>query len=99
MRSREKSYLIDLFGLDNALLQALFLLWISLLLGLIVLSAANIVTSSIAVVASYAVSTLIITLIVSFYANCLSKGSCNKTALFTVLLGNIMLIASALALR
>ena len=90
---------MDLFGLDNALLQALFVLWISLFLGLVVLSAANVVTSSIVVVASYAVSTLILTLVVSFYASCLSKGGCNKTALLTILVGNIILIGSALALH
>jgi hypothetical protein len=99
MRSRQKPYFMDLFGLDNALLQALFVLWISLFVGLVVLSAANVVTSSIAVVASYAVSTLIFTLVVSFYASCLSKGGCNKTALLTILVGNITLIGSALALH
>jgi hypothetical protein len=99
LRSRQKPYVMDLFGLDNALLQALFVLWISLFLALVVLSAANVITSSIAVVASYAVFTLILTLVVSFYASCLSKGGCNKTALLTILMGNIILIGSALALH
>ena len=99
MRSGRNSYFIDLFGLENALLQALFVLWVSLFLGLVVLSIAKVITSSLTVVVSYAISTLVITLVVAFYASCLSKGDCNKTALLTVLAGNITLVGSALALH
>lgn len=99
MRSRQAAYLVDLFGLENALLQAIFVLWASLFLGLIVLSSVKIITSSLTVVVSYALSTLILTLVVSFYASCLSKGGCNKTALLTVFVGNLTLVGSALALH
>lgn len=92
-------YIVQLFGLENALLQAIFVLWISLLLGLIVLSSVNVLKSPITVIMAYACVTLLLTLFTSFQASCLSKGGCHKTALLTVVFGNIALVGSALALH
>ena len=100
LRQRPSSpYLVTLFGLDNALLQAMFLLWISLIVGLFALSATRVITSRRSTVALYAASTLAVTLGTSFGANCMSKGGCNRTALLLVLTGNLALGGSALAMR
>lgn len=98
-RMPKTPYIVQLFGLENALLQAIFVLWISLLLGLIVLSSVNVLKSPITVILVYAFVTLLLTLFTSFQASCLSTGGCHKTALLTVVLGNIALVSSALALH
>lgn len=86
----------DTFGLKSHFLRALFVLWITTSLSLIVLNLIGRKQSSVIQIFSYILLTFIVVLASSFSATCFRYGDCPIAAYFSATLGILIISGSAL---
>ena len=90
------AFIDDTFGMKSHFLRALFVLWVTTSVSLIVLNLIGLKQSTVMQVVIYILSTSIVVLASSFSATCFRYGDCPRAAYFSASLGILIISASAL---
>ena len=90
------AFIDDTFGMKSHFIRALFVLWVTSSISLIVLNLVGWKRSSVLQVVTYIVSTALVVLVSSFSATCFRFGDCPRAAYSSASLGILIISASAL---
>lgn len=91
------AFIDDTFGLKSHFIRALFVLWITTSVSLIVLNLIGWKKSSLLQITTYVLSTALIVLVSSFSATCFRFGDCTRAAYASACMGILVISASALS--
>lgn len=91
------AFIDDTFGLKSHFIRALYVLWITTSVSLIVLKSIGWKKSSLLQIITYVLSTALIVLVSSFSATCFRFGDCTRAAYASASMGILVISASALS--
>jgi hypothetical protein len=86
----------ETFGTKSHFIRALFVLWVTTSISLIVMNVLGLKKSSLLQVATYILSTALVVIISSFSATCFKFGDCPRAAYAVASMGILFISASAL---
>ena len=91
------AFLDDTFGLKSHFIRALFVLWVTSCISLIVLNLLGWKHSSPVQIVTYILSTALVVLVSSFSATCFRFGDCPRAAYASASMGILIISVSALS--
>jgi len=91
------AFIDETFGLKSHFIRALFVLWLTTSVSLIVLNLIGWKKSSLLQIVTYVVSTALVVLVSSFSATCFRFGDCSRAAYASATVGILVISVSALS--